>query len=296
MIKRSFTLFSLIFLLLLEGCGNSFVNNPVLISDAENYTHDGLQAYSDAEWDSAQSLFSKSLSLYQGIDDQNGVLYSHINLAEVALSTLDYQAVEKHLQQAGQIAKKDLFKDAQARVTLLYSLSALKQNQLIRAEGLLNSLLPQFDGNQLIDKPNVIQLSALVNQTKIAFKNKKDESLWTDRLESALKRSAENSPDLEARLFRFQAKLLEQQGDFLNAENYLQRALISYKQNLSRSGIGMTLFTLGKLYMKQQRWLDAQDYLTRSAAVFRYLKNHEKLTIAHAELLVVDIKLKQKQF
>lgn len=294
MINQSFALFGLIFLLLLEGCGNSVVNRPMLISDAENYTRDGLQAYADTEWDRAQNLFTKSLSLYQGIDDQSGVLYSYINLAEVALSTGDYQTVEKNLEKAGQIAKKDRFEDVQARITLLYSLSALKQNQLIRAESLLKSLLPQFEGDQLIGTANVIQLAALVNRTKIAFKNKKNELLWTGRFESALYRSAENSPDLEARLFRFQAKLFEQQSDFLNAEKYLQLALINYKKNLSRSGIGVTLLDIGKLYMKQGRWLDARNYLTRSAAVFRYIKNHEKQAVALAERLVVDLKLKQK--
>lgn len=286
--------FSLIFVLLLESCGNSVVNRPVLLSDAENYTQDGLQAYLDAKWGRADSLFSKSLSLYQGIDDQSGVLYSYINLAEVALSTGDYLKVEKHLDQAGLIAKKDQFKDAQARITLLYSLSALKQNQLIRAESLLKSLLPKFEGEQLIGTANAIQLAALVNRTKIAFKNKKNESLWTSRFESVLNRSAENSPELEARLFRFQAKLFEQQDDFSNAEKYLQLALINYKKNLSRSGIGMTLLEIGKLYMKQERWLNARDYLTRSADVFRFLKNHEKGAVALAERLMVDSKLKQK--
>lgn len=292
MINRSFALLTLLFFLLLEGCGGGEVSKPVVISDAENYANDGLQAYSDADWNRAQWLFNKSLSLYQGIDNQNGVLYSHINLAEVALSAQDFPAIDRHLEQAARIAKKDSFKDVQSRIALLYSLSALKQKQTMRAESLLKPLLPQFEGEKLVDTANAIQLAAIANQTKIAFVKKQDESLWTNRFANALNHSIEKSPDLEASLLRFQASLFKQAGDFKQAENHLQQALLNYKESLSRSGIAMTLLAIGELYMEQERWQDAQDYLNRSIDVFRYLKNTQKIAVVSERLLKVDSKLK----
>jgi tetratricopeptide (TPR) repeat protein len=292
MISKSVT-FLLIFCLLLAGCGGSSVSKPTVISDAESYTNDGLQAFLGADWNRSQWSLSKALSLYEGIDNQMGVLYSHINLAEVALSVEDYPAIHRHLQRAASIAKEDSFKDVQPRITLLYSLAALKQKQIMRAESLLKPLLLQFEGEAPVVNPNTIQLVAIANQTKIAFVKKQDELLWTNRYASALNSSAENNPDLEARLLRFQSRLFQQKGDFREAESHLQQALSNYKNSLSRSGIAMTLLALGELYMEQEEWRDAKDYLNRSIAVFRHLKNAGKITHISKKLLKVDLKLKQ---
>jgi hypothetical protein len=50
-----------------------------------------------------------------------------------------------------------------------------------------------------------------------------------------------------------------------------------YKQGLSRVGIAVTLLELAQYYQASQRWQDAQEYLTRSRAVYHLLGDDEKV-------------------
>lgn len=173
MIKISLLLFSL----LLSACGNNPVIKPSVILDAENYTAYGLSAFSKANWNTARNSFSKALSLYEGIDDQQGALYSHINLAEVALSTADYPATQLHLVQAAEIAKTAELQHYQPRITLLLAQSAIQQQDYPIAEKLLQPLLPEFNDLTPAGFPDIIQLSAIASRTRLAFAQQQDESL-----------------------------------------------------------------------------------------------------------------------
>ena len=276
---------------MLTACGGNVATKPAVLQDAESFTNGGLEAFADANWNNAQLLFARALSLYQGIDDQQGVLYSHINLAEVALSRREYSTAEKHLDYAANIAKKVSLQHYQRRISLLYALKALQQNKIVLAESILEPLLPVFDKAAPITIPDTIQIAAIANRTKIAFVQKQGEQLWTFRYANALKLSATNNPDLEARLLRFQSSLVLQQGNYEKAEAKLQQALSNYKTSLTRSGIAVTLSELGTLYMTQERWQDALDYLNRSISVFRYLGDLERVIQTTEKLAIVEEEL-----
>ncbi len=77
-------------------------------------------------------FFNKALLLYQGVDDQEGVLLSSINLAEVALAQHDDAAATHYLTLAGRIATDDFFQHYQPRISLLYGRLALQQNSGLR--------------------------------------------------------------------------------------------------------------------------------------------------------------------
>ena len=149
------------------------------------------------------TVIPTALSLYQGIDDQQGVLQSHINLAEVALSVRDYQASQRHLDQATDIIRTKPLSPYQQRIALLYALQALQQKHIVQAEHLLLSLLPVFHNATPVTIPDAIQMSAIANRTKIAFMNNQDEALWVLRYAKALEISAIKDYDLEARLLPF---------------------------------------------------------------------------------------------
>lgn len=289
--KPQFSSYLLCFCVLLTGCASNSGTKPTVVLDAESYTNKGIQAFSEADWIQAKGLFTGALSLYQGIDDQQGVLYSHINLAEVALSVNDYSSTQRHLNLAAEIVKIIRLPDYQARIKLLYALNALKQNKMIRAEAFLQSLLPRFDGVTPTTIPDEIQMAAIANRTKIAFVQKLDEQLWTQRYANALKLLANKKPELEARLLRFQAILLQRQGDFKESGFKLQKALSEYKKNLYRPGIAETLLELGQLYKEQSHWQEAKNYFNRSLEVFRYLKNVAKVIRLTEILAIVETKL-----
>ena len=275
---------------ILTGCGGKSVTNPTVLLDAESYTNIGIQAFVKADWGQAKWSFNRALSLYQGIDDQLGVLSSHINLAEVALSLHDSPTVKTNLSHASNIANISL-QQYQTRITLLYALDALQQKQIPLAKSLLQSLLPEFDKKALVSIPDIIQMTALANRTKISFIQNQNKILWTQRYANGLKLLADKNYGLEARLLRFQSILLQQQGRHEASESHLQQALSKYKENIFRPGIAETFFELGKLYITENRWQDAHLYLNRSINIFRYLGTNAKVIEVKEKLINVEMKL-----
>ena len=197
--------------MILAGCGGNPVTQSTLIEDADRYTYEGVSAFAEADWYQAKWLFSRALSIYQGMDDQKGALNSYLNLAEVSLSTRDYHAVLNHLHRADTIVKTASLQHYQARIALLSAQSALQQKQYSQAEKVLQALLPEFDGATPENISDTIQIAAIANRTLIAFVQKQNESLWTQRYANALNLLSIKTPDLEARLLRFQSDLLQRQ-------------------------------------------------------------------------------------
>ncbi len=279
--RQSGHCFLLLILLLLNSCGGNSVSKPTVLVDVEAYSNDGIEAYTNAQWSKAQRFFNKALLLYQGMDNQQGVLLSTINLAEVSLAIHAYPESKQYLAQATNIAKYDEFQNYRARINLLYGLNLLQQKQLTEAENIFQKLLPVFDDVSVVSIPNNIQIAAIASLTNIAFLKKQNALLWTRRYANALQKTANKSPNRKARLLRFQASLLLQQGvaSETEAEEKMQQALFLYKENLSRVGTAVTLFELAQYYRKKHRWQETQDYFNRSKAVYRFLKNDEKVKL-----------------
>ncbi len=292
MIRKCFTVYVFIFCTTLSGCGGGIATTKTLeIKDAESYTNDGLQAYSDSRWDSAQRLFARALSIYEGIDDQQGVLLSRINLAEVTLALHNYSASLRYLDLATDNIKQSSQVKHQSRITLLYARIALQQQKAIQAESTLQSLLPEFD--QLISMTpfETIHMAAIAVRTKIAFVQKKDEVLWTNRYAKTLELSGVHSKGLNFRLLRFQSDLLQQQKKYTQSESKLLQALTGYKMIFNRPGIAATLLQLGQLNMVQGHWQVARNYFDRSVSVFRYLKDLGKVIRVTENLMKVEMEL-----
>jgi tetratricopeptide (TPR) repeat protein len=280
----------------LSGCGGGIATTKTLeIEDAESYTNDGLQAFSDSRWDSAQWLFARALSLYEGIDDQQGVLLSRINLAEVTLALHNYPASLRYLDLATATATDNIKQSSQvkhqSRITLLYARIALQQQKAIQAESILQPLLPEFDRLMPITPFEIIHMAAIAVRTKIAFVQKKDEVLWTNRYAKTLELLGTHSIDLDFHLLRFQSDLLQQQKKYNQSESNLLQALTGYKMISNRPGIAATLLQLGQLNMAQGHWQVARNYFDRSVSVFRYLKDLGKVIQLTENLMKVEMEL-----
>jgi len=262
---------------MLSGCGGQSVSKPTLLSNAESYSNDAMQAYQDEEWVSAQRLFNRALYLYQSMDDRQAVLASHINLVEVALARHDPVAAQKSLRLAEDIVIIDGLDNYYPRMSLLKALMAMQQKEIIKANGFLSELLPVFKGEDALVIPDRIQLVAISSRVKTAFERKQHESLWVQRYFQALKKSANKDSALEAGFLRFQSKLLLQQGAYDEAETYLQQALMIYKNKGSRTGTAGTLLALGALYKKQAKNALALSHFKRSIFVYRSLGSDRKV-------------------
>ncbi len=263
----------------LAGCGGNAISKPEVLADGENYMTEGIHAYANAEWSLARNAFHRALRLYQGIDQQEGVLLSYINLAEVSLAVHDYAESLRYLTLASKIAKYDSLEGYEPRINLLYALVALQQKQLTRAEHRLQQILPAFEEIIPVVIPDTLQLAAIASRTRLAFLEKEHEALWTRRYESALKKAANQNPDKKARLLRFQSRLLLRQGEEKKAELKMQQALSLYKKNLSRAGIAVTLLEIAQYHRSEQRLQKAREYLNRAKAVYEFLGNKEKIQL-----------------
>ena len=272
---------------LLSACGGSSVTRPALILNAENYMNEAIQAYADEQWNRAQQLFERSLINYQSMDDRLGVLVCHINLVEVALAGHVLALAEKHLALADAMLKTEALPGYQARINLLYALVAMQQDKMIAAHSFLQSVLPDFQLTAFT--VDAVQLAAIASRTQIAFVQKQNESLWTSRFENALEKSVPANQAMQARLIRFQARLLMQTGDYAKAEALFQQALLIYKADLSRSGIAQVLFELGTLSQQQSAKAQAINYFNRAIAVFQSLGQTEKVNKIKQSLGKVQI-------
>jgi tetratricopeptide (TPR) repeat protein len=291
MIKRSGHFFCIVLVIMLTGCAAKAVSQATVLDDADWYMNEGVQAFAEADRNHATLFFIQALALYEGIDDQQGIVNSQINLAEVDLSAREYKKAQTHLNRAAVAANSAGLENLLPRIMLLNAEIALQQQQYTEAERLLQSLLPDFGEHLSVEKIDSIQLAAIANQTRIVFVLGGDESLWTQRFAQALQVSDLQVPDLEARLLRFQAILLQRHGDFDAAESYYHRALVNYKASFSRSGIAATLAELGQLYILQGRWQDAQEYLQRANKVFRYVGDMQKVMLITESLVEVEAAL-----
>lgn len=277
--------------LLLLGCNHNPVILPALIQDAVSFTHAGVQAFVAADRNRAKHWFNRALSIYKGIDHQKGLLETRINLAEVALSERDYPATQQHLQHATKSVDSTTLHPYQARISLLYAQTALKQKHYSQALTLLQSLLPEFKETASVGVPDAIQLTAIANRTHIAFAQKQNETLWTHRYTHAVHLSGQGNPHLTGRLLRFQAQLALHKKKYLQAEILLQLALTEYKKNLAQTGIAATLSELGQLHMTQEHWQEARNYLERSKDILYFIHHIDTLIRVTQWLVTVELKL-----
>lgn len=288
--NRLWFAYGLIIALLVSGCGVDLVRKPDPLLALERYTSNGLKAYSNGRWQPAHYFFSKALRLQQSIDDQEGVLRSRINLAETALATHDYANSKRHLKRATTIADAGL-QQYRPRINLVQSLVALQQKQLAEAKHLLQDSLPLFNGVTTASLPNDTELAALASRTTLAFLQQQQASLWTQRYTNALQQISGNNLNHKARLLRFQARLLWQQGVGDKAEEKMQQALALYQQNLSRVGMAASLFELAEYYQARHRWQQAQQYLNRSKGVYDFLQDTAKVKQINQLLATIEPKI-----
>lgn len=253
--------------IVLAGCAGQPITAPTRLKDAGRFTNEGVQAFSAADWRQAERLFGRALALYQGIDDQQGILLTYINLIEVALAIRDYQTAQRYLAHATPLVQSGELDKFRNRIRLLSANLAIQQHQFSEAERLLRPLLPEFPQSRSNFAPDPLQLAAIANRTRIAFAQQIDTVLWTQRYAAALKATESPAPELQGRLLRFQAALLQREGRNEDAADNLEQALARYKTALKQSGIAATLSELGQLYLQQRRWQAAQRYLRRAITV-----------------------------
>ncbi len=283
-------LYVIVLMLFVVGCAVQ-QPRPVIFEDAERLDNEGVRAFQEADWYRAKQLFSKSLLLYQGLDNQERILFSYINLIEVALAAGDLQTADKYLTSAAEMTQTEALKRHQARIKLLFSKFAIMKRQFTKAKQFLLVLLPEFDGVEPKSTPDLIQLSAIANQARVAIGQDLDAELWTQRYEQALKNANVDSGAFQGLLLRFKAKILLRDNKYQQAAEKLQQALAVYKASLVQHGIAVSLSDLGQLYFQLGDWSKAKRYLIRANMVLRYIGNRDKIIKNTEKLAIIESEL-----
>lgn len=253
---------------LLAACSGVSDTRPEVIRKSERYLEQGVEAYGNSDYVAATDFFTRALAHYRSIDDLNGILFSHINLAETALSAGAYDAVRQQLSDADRVVRTLGETGYQPRLALLWAQSYWRDGEEERALAALSSLLPRFSGEQVQQSVATLELTATMLRTSIAFasleKDAEGAGLWLRRLESAFARSSDTSPRHLARLARFQGQWLMHRGELEQAGGLFQRALDIYRPAAARPAIAATLSESARLAIRMQQWEQAEDRLLRA--------------------------------
>lgn len=258
----------LLALILLTACSGVSDTRPEVIRKSERYLKQGVEAYGNSDYVAATDFFTRALAHYRSIDDLEGTLFSHINLAETAMAAGAYDAVRQQLSDADRVAKTLGKTEYEPRLNLLWAQSYWREGLKDKALDTLSPLLPLFSAEQVQQSVGTLELTALMLRTGIAFssleEDAKDAQLWLRRLESAFERSSNTSPLHQARLYRFQGQWLMHQGELVQAGKLFQDALNIYRPAASRPAIAATLSESARLAIRLHKWQQAEDFLLRA--------------------------------
>jgi tetratricopeptide (TPR) repeat protein len=245
---------------LLAACVSPPPQRPAALVQGERYLEMGVQSFRADDYAGAAHHFTQALNHYQGLDHQDGMLHSRINLAETALAVGNAAAAERHLQAARLLTGGEV----NPRLQLLQSSAALRQGQQDVA---VEILAPLLDG---APRRDALYRSALANRVDAALaRGEADAAAWVERYAAALR--GDDAPIFTARLYRFQGELARRGGDYSGAEGLLRQALDIYKAVPARPGTAAALEAWGALLVEQQRWQEAEDRYQRALHIRLWL-------------------------
>lgn len=256
-------------LLLLSACSGISDTRPELIRKSEYYLEHGVSAYENSDYVAATDFLRKALAHYRSIDNTEGILLSHINLAETALAAGNFAAAEENIDAAEKISQLSNYREFNPRLQLMRAQVYWRQHDASNALQQLASLLPPFDEEQRSEKrPDLLMLGAVTLRTDIAFSRENDAhaeaKLWSHRLSLMLPQTEGNTQLHKARLLRFEAQLAYYEGDPKDALETLEEALQLYRDSAARPAIAATLTERGDMLIKLERWQEAEDELQRA--------------------------------
>ena len=261
------TVLSLLLVIQLAACSSVSDQRPEPIRQSEYFLQSGVNAFENSDYVEATDFLTKALAHYRSIDNTEGVLLSHINLAETALAAGNFDAAEKHTAAAQSQVRHNGFPQFTPRITLLQAQTAWRRQQEAETRQLLASLLPTFDEEQRSAiRPDLVTLGAATIRTDIAFQREDvtQQRLWLKRLSLMVPTTNGNTQLHQARLLRFEALRAHQEKHTNEALEKQQEALAYYREAAARPAIASTLTEIGAILMELEHWEEAENHLQRA--------------------------------
>ncbi len=259
---------SLCFLTLLTSCVEPPPPEapPLPLQMADTSLAGGVAAFQSGEYRAARLQFLDALAIYRSIDNPMGKLHAYLNLTETALATHDLQPARAALAQARDLIEKEKIAGMQARLHLLASSLAVREDNFAKAKEILAPYVTDPFAGNLPAKPVYI-LTALQSRTYIAFAEANETEKWVNTLARFMHEKKMKNMQSQARLNRFYAQLALEAGKPSESDMFFSKALATYRVKTSRPAIAATLKEWGKALLEQKRYDEANDRLERALAV-----------------------------
>ena len=227
---------------------------PKSISSPAQLLDQGIQQYSDNNYQQAITYFEKSLLQYRSIDSQLGIAQSSLNLAKALMAINNDRLAAEYLHKAASIIKQEKLDDLSEHLQLLRSSLAIKGADYDQA---LQELEPALESQKTDTR-----LAALKNRTRIAFiRNDSDKQHWLDRYKTLQQNNTKNTRSHQARILRFEAELTS---DTAQQINLLKQSLDLSRQLANRPAIAATLSQWATADISAGRKAAAEDKILRA--------------------------------
>jgi tetratricopeptide (TPR) repeat protein len=219
----------------------------------------------------AEQYFYQALEASRLVDDVEGMVRAHNNLAVVAMAQGYYDEASGHLSRAQELNKPAKSAEEAPLIlgnlgSLAYKLGRLEEAERVWREGLTAS---EEDARHSGLVVNLNNLGMLLRQ-----QGRMQEA--EVMLRRALSVGSENG-QISAANTHFQLALLVQvRGDLAAAERHLSVALGLDKETEHTQGIAQDLEHLGILHQRQQAWDRAATELDRAIRLYAALGNSKK--------------------
>lgn len=287
MIKRQATssLIAGIVLSILAACGGTPPKPlPEPLQSAKHHEHRAGLNYQHGRYAPAIRQYQLALDLYRSIDDLEQQVRTQINLIETALLINRLDFVKAQLVPLSELIKFSELKMAMPRWQLLHCRYLLKIEQTEQALTELEKLSQDEAITRQANLRQTVAVDMAVAAAHLSHPNA-DKYLHQAELEVG------NQASLKARLLRIRASLAAKSDDFVNAELSYNRALQYYRDALFKPGIAATLAELGKLYLNQEKPVQARHFFDRALAVRLQLSDYHQSGILLTRLEQLEVSL-----
>jgi len=245
---------------------------PPRVTEARRLATQGSSWYRQGCVKRAEQYFYQALEASRLVDDMEGMVRAHNNLAVVAMAQGYYDEASVHLNRAWELNEQ--VKSAEEGPLILGNLGSLayKVGRYQEAEGFWRQALAAAEGGAR--HPGLVlhlnNLGMLMRQ----------EGRLTEAevmLRRALSLSGDTGEGSTANTYFQLALLAQTRGDLATAERHLSMALTLDKGAENPQGIAQDLEHLGILHQGQQSWERAADELDRAIRLYAALGSTEKV-------------------
>ncbi|MCC5854332.1 MAG: tetratricopeptide repeat protein [Idiomarina sp.] len=245
-------------ILLLAGCGSTPEPAPYAHQQGQQLLERGVTSHQRGDYVDAAYYFTRALAQYRSLDHREGMLNSHLNLAETSFLIGRLPIAAEHASSAQALAELQRDREATERAQIVLARIALEQNSLDDAAALIEHIVPPT-----ATRPT--EHAALLILADIGIRNEPRDHHYISHAERI-----HGTPLFQARVMRLHAQMSEEPQLI---GQLLRDALDQYRELSFRPGIAATLEEMGQFHQQRGDYEAAEYRLQRALYVRAWLSD-----------------------